>query len=192
MLTPPQIGQNLLGHREFTSLFSSIGPTDNAILIAADGLFSFKGTRWRRSGSFDRIELIQGSRTIKFSKNGYRNVERISAAGAPEFRETGIFVIPASTGFDPVKPWRLSVLASKETSGGAALRAAFPVHYKVPETLVSGQSLETKSTVDEPVLWQENWRAKKFKIMIVVLMLMILGTILSLPSFGPPAMVAAE
>lgn len=178
LLTPPQIGQNLLGHREFTSLFSSIGPTDNAILIAANGLFSFKGTKWRRSGSFDRIELIQGGRTIKFSKNGYRNVERISAPGAPEFRETGVFVIPASTGFDPVQPWRLSILASEETAGGAELRAAFPVHYKVPEALVSGQSTEAEATTDEPVLWQENWRAKKFEIAIVVLMLMILGTIL--------------
>jgi NosR/NirI family nitrite reductase transcriptional regulator len=178
LLTPPQIGQNLLGHREFTSLFSSIGPLDNAILVAASGLYSFKGTRWRRSGTFERIELIQGARTIKFSKDGYRNVEQISAAGAPEFRETGVFVIPASTGFDPARPWRLSVLVSEETAGGAELKAAFPVHYKLPDALVTGQSMETQFTAGAPILWQENWRAQKFKIAVVVVMLTILWAIL--------------
>ncbi|MGI9481574.1 MAG: 4Fe-4S binding protein [Hyphomicrobiales bacterium] len=178
LLTPPVIGQNLLGQREFTSLFSAIGPDDNAILVAANGLYSIKGTSWRRSGVFERMELVQGPRTIQLTKSGYRNIEQLAAQGAPEFRELGVFIIPAGTAFNPAEPWRLSVLASEKNADGVTLKAAFPVRYKVPDALVLGAAQTDALAQDEPVLWQENWRSQKFKIAIVGIMLLVLGVIL--------------
>ena len=102
LITPPRVGQNPLGKLEFNRLIAGIGLDDQAILITARGLYSLKGTRLVRSGVFDRVQLVQGERTIRLTKQGYRNLERLRAPDAPELREIGVFVIPADTVFDPL------------------------------------------------------------------------------------------
>jgi transcriptional regulator of nitric oxide reductase len=50
LLTPPTIGQNLIGRRAFEQLQGRLGADEHAVLIAATGLYSFKGTSWRQTG----------------------------------------------------------------------------------------------------------------------------------------------
>ncbi|MFO1120433.1 MAG: hypothetical protein U1E38_10210 [Rhodospirillales bacterium] len=72
LITPPRIGQNLLGKRAFDRLAARLGADEEAILVAANGLYSFKGTGYVRSGRFDRVQLVQGSKTFALTTAGYR------------------------------------------------------------------------------------------------------------------------
>jgi len=179
LLTPPAIGQNLLGKRQYNALIAGMAVDDNAIMIAANGLYSFKGTNWRKSDVFDRVEIVQDARTIRLTKAGYQNVEALASADAPEFREAGIFVVPAASGFDPSRPWRLSLLVSREVEGGSALSATFSLAYRLPERfLVTPQAAGDTVPTETPPLWQKNWRDRIPAISAVLAILLSLYVIL--------------
>ncbi len=176
LLTPAQIGQNLLGKQLFSALVSQSNTGDHSILVAANGLYSFKGTRWRKSGVFERIELHQDNRSIRLTRDGYQNVQRLAVAGAPTFRETAVFTIPEATGFDPTRQWRLSLLVSDETDGGARLTTAFPLYYTLPDRFTVAKGRPTVAV--DMTLWQRNWIARIPAIATVCVMLLILAAIL--------------
>ncbi len=180
LLTPPMIGQNLLGQKSFESLIGEMNADDHAILIAGSGLYSFKGTAWRRSGNFDRVEIIQGSNTIRLGKDNYRFAERLSADGAPQFREIAIFKIAAGSGFDPLRPWRVNLLVSRNVEGGGKRITTFPLDYRIAEAFVvdPAGSGETRNGETEPVVWEEIWRARTVEIAVLGAMLLVLACIL--------------
>ena len=100
LATPPPIGESLLGQRIYEIELAKIGPEDDLVLIGATGLYSFKGAEWRRSDSFNRIEIVQGGRTIHLKPDDHTLVEALRAAGAPELREIALFRIARTSGFD--------------------------------------------------------------------------------------------
>jgi len=184
LATPPAIGESLVGQREYESMLGSIAPNDNLLLIAANGLYSFKGTEWRRSGVFDRIEIIQGSRTIRLQEKDHRRIDRIRAPGAPEFREIGLFRIPHDTGFDPTLPFRLDLSLAPSQAGGAP--AVVSLDYRIPDAyLIKPATAPPAEAKEETVtpgatapLWHEIWIARRYEIVILGLMLAGLGAIL--------------
>ena len=62
----PAIGKRILGDAGFATLQQSLKPGQQAILIAANGAYSFKGSGYVRGGIFDRIEVLQGDYSIHF------------------------------------------------------------------------------------------------------------------------------
>lgn len=181
LLTPPMIGQNLLGQQNFERLTGEMAADENAILVAANGLYSFKGTAWRRTDVFDRIQLVQGSKTIRLRKEGHQRLDKLAALGAPDFREIGIFRLPNETGFDPASPWRLELLVTRDGGGGAVRATSFGLENFVPETLLlkpatSGQDPATRP--QEVELWQQIWQDRKIEIAILACMLTLLAAIL--------------
>jgi transcriptional regulator of nitric oxide reductase len=185
LATPPTVGQNLLGRRIFEQLMANIGPQDNLILIAANGLYSVKGTAWRRKGVFDRIQIVQGSRTITLRREDHRNVEELKAAGAPLFRETGVFRIAASTGFDPTRPWRLELLVTPLEDNQSPAR--FALDYEVPKDfLAAALPVEAAARPEgpPPELWRSIWRERLPELAGLVVMLFFLTVIL----FGEDAL----
>jgi len=177
LLNPPSIGQNLLGQRDYNALMSRLSAGDTALFIAASGLYSFKGTAWRKTGRFERIEIIQGNHTITLDRSGYSNVGEVAAADAPSLREAGRFIIPAATSFDPTKPFRLSLLATSDLDG-AGLAASFFVDYALPDAFLTGPAVETQAARQPLALWQENWRNRVPAIVFVSLLLAILAAVL--------------
>jgi transcriptional regulator of nitric oxide reductase/ferredoxin len=178
LITPPRVGQNLLGQRDYNSLLGGLGLKDQAIVVAANGLYSFKGTDWVRSGRFDRIELVQGNRTIQLVKSNHRTVETLKVSGAPEFREIGVFVVTADTGFDGLAPWRLGLLVTRETAGGNAVHAGFDLSYSLPARYRIGGEAEARTAVADPPLWQRLWRQKIGATLALTAMLAVLTAIL--------------
>jgi transcriptional regulator of nitric oxide reductase len=176
LISPPEIGQNLLGRRSFEKLVGSMGANEHAVLIAANGLYSFKGTAWRQEGRFDRIRLVQGPNAIAFAAAAHENVEQLRAEGAPELREAGVFRIPQDSAFDPAAPWRLELIVDE--AGKAP--AVFPVDYQLPARFLAApapaageQSVETI-----PELWREIWRKRSPEIVALGIMLAVLTGIL--------------
>ncbi len=179
LINPPRIGQNLLGPREFTRLAAGMGAQDTAILVAANGLYSFKGTAYVRSGIFDRLQLVQGEKTIRLGSDRYRNIEALAAAGAPELREIGVFTIAADTGFDPLLPWRLELLVVRETAQGATVAADFPLEYTLPARYRLSDEAATADAppADDP-LWVNMWQRRLGAVAGLSVMLAVLTVIL--------------
>ncbi len=198
LATPPAIGESLLGQRTYEAELGKLGPDDDLLLIAASGLYSFKGTEWRRSGMFDRIEIVQGSKTIRLRADDHVRVDALVAPGTPELREIGLFRIPQASGFDATAPFRLDLTLQRDTPGTAPV-VSLP--YRIPDRYLvqsapaatpkptgatpsqatpgtEGSPSPAESAPIQPPLWQEIWWARRLEIAGLVLMLAGLGAIL--------------
>jgi transcriptional regulator of nitric oxide reductase/ferredoxin len=203
LLTPPRIGESLLGKLAYNRLLGSLSPDDQLILIAANGLASIKGTSFVRSGQFDRMQIVQGERTLALTTDGYSNVEKLKAAGAPSFREIGVFTLRQSEGFDPLKPWRLDVRLPKDAGQGnddheqepaiVSLTYELPDRYRVRPPDAGGHAADAEARAGpgapvaataaaEPAteipLWQEIWLHRAWRIGGVASMLLVLTGLL--------------
>lgn len=176
LLTPPRIGQNILGTIDYSKLASHLGGGDHAILLAGNGLYSFKGTAYRQSGVFDRVELIQGTQTIRLGAANYRNVKELAIEGAPAFREIGRFVIPSDSGFDASQPWQINLVATRQLEGGAVAVAEFALPYRLPERYLTAQSAQSEPGL--ALYWLENWQSRIPGIVVIFVMLTVLSLIL--------------
>ncbi|WP_424594080.1 4Fe-4S binding protein [Bradyrhizobium sp.] len=185
LATPPPIGESLLGQRIYESELARIGPEDDLVLIGATGLYSFKGTEWRRSDSFNRIEIIQGGRAIRLRPADHTPVEALRAAGAPELREIAVFRIARASGFDSTKPFRLDLdLGTPAAAAGPAvvsLDYRIPDRYLVAPVVAPATALPDKaaqSAAGQAPLWQDIWWARSYEIAMLGAMLAVLGGIL--------------
>lgn len=132
LVSQPAIGRSLLGDSEYASMQQMLGTDQQAILVAGDGIYSFKGSGYVRGGIFDRIELVQGAETIRFRDQLHRRVGAIAAEGAPALKEIGIFIIPEGSEFDPTAPWRLQLLVQRATGALTKVFESFDLPYAIP------------------------------------------------------------
>lgn len=191
--TPSAIGESLLGQRTYERELAKIGADDDLVLIAANGLYSFRGTEWRRSGSFDRIEIVQGNKTIRLRAGDHEHIDVLHAAGAPEFREIGLFRISRATGFDSTAPFRLDLTLTRDTTSPPLLApAVVSLEYRIPDSyliqppvsalegqreIAAGAPLAETPQIQAP-LWQDIWWQRRYEIAMLALMLGGLGAIL--------------
>src|SRR5690606_23461585 len=104
LVSQPAIGRSLLGDAEYESLAGSLEEGQQAILVAGDGLYSFKGSGYVRGGIFDRVEVHQGTETIRFRDYQHRRIGDLMAEDAPHLQEIAVFTVPAGSEFDPAQP----------------------------------------------------------------------------------------
>lgn len=140
LASQPAIGRSLLGESEYASMLKMLAPGQQAVLVAGDGVYSFKGSGYVRGGIFDRIELIQGAETIRFRDQLHRRVGAIAAAGAPTLKEIGIFVVPEGSEFDPAQTWRLQLLVQRATGALSKVFVSFDLPYSIPARYTSAVS----------------------------------------------------
>ena len=113
LVSAPVIGRSLLGEAEYENLRARLEPGQHAMLIAANGLYSFKGSGFVRGGIFDRIQLAQGEGSIRFRDRHYKHLGEVAADLAQPFAEVALFLVPADAGFDPTAPWTLQLLVQR-------------------------------------------------------------------------------
>lgn len=182
LLTPPSIGENLLGKLTYNRLTGSLGADDHIILIAANGLASVKGTGFVRSGRFERLQIVQGELTLPLTTDGYSNVEELKAAEAPSFREIGVFTLRHSAGFDPLKPWRLDIRLPDEGSEPptiVSLRYDLPARYRLREPgATSAPEPVAAEAAAEGQLWRQIWAERSWRILGLGIILAVLTGLL--------------
>jgi NosR/NirI family nitrite reductase transcriptional regulator len=177
LLTPAMIGQNLLGQRTYEQLTANIGPNDNLIMVAANGLYSLKGTAWRRSGVFERIQIAQGNKTIPLRRDDHQNVSDLKALSAPDLREVAVFRVATATGFDPARPWRLELLVMPSEEDKTA--EIFALDYEVPDRFVIPAADTAQANAAPPMeLWEQIWRERLPELITLAVMLFVLTLIL--------------
>jgi transcriptional regulator of nitric oxide reductase len=188
LASPPPIGENLLGRRVYESELARRGPDDELLLIAASGLYSFKGTQWRKSGLFDRIQIVQGRNTIQLRADDHLNIPRLAAEASPDFREIGLFRIAGNAGFDPTLPFRLDLFL--DGLGGTPPAVAASLDYVIPDrylkhtdtrppAMMAAESgaIYTSQPLPMP-LWQDIWRGRRIELGALAVMLTGLSGIL--------------
>lgn len=176
LATPARVGRNLIGERRYASLFGDLASEDQLFFIAGRGLYSFKGRGYRRSGVFDRLELVQGNKTFRFQTDDHQGFERLDIADGLDLREMALFTLPGERGFDPSRPWRLRVLVKGIETDGVTPFAAFELPYSLPPRYVA-TTTDDVAGGEEP-LWLRAWRARAPQIAVLMLGLVVLTAIL--------------
>ncbi len=182
LATPPTIGRNLLGDRQYDRLIAEMEPGEQAIIVAGRGLYSFKGSGYVRGGIFDRFQVLQGEVTTRFRDHDHQRIAAMAAAGAPVFDEIGLFRIPPGVGFDPAADWRLELLVNRPTGPIDKVFTAFDLTYLLPAHYLAEPAPQPAATPDTPPptddmasdqdqLWQGIWRARAVDIAILALAL---------------------
>ncbi|WP_397544594.1 4Fe-4S binding protein [Roseovarius salis] len=189
LVSVPAVGEALLGEAENANLQSWLEEGDHAIMVAGRGLYSFKGSGYVRGGIFDRIVLIQGDLSVRFRDKMHRRLGDVAAGGAPEFSETDLFRIPAETGFDPTKPFRLQLLVQRDVAAIERVFTTFELGYRLPETYLRPASAagaagprakeatalaEQEESAAQAALWKRIWKDKTVEIAGLAAMLTVL------------------
>jgi NosR/NirI family transcriptional regulator, nitrous oxide reductase regulator len=175
LMTPAAIGANVLGVRGFEDLRSRIPRGAHVIFMASNGPYDFHGTShfWKADGyRFNRIRIVQGDRIIAFVHDDYQRLLTGAAEGLQSHRDAGLFTIPASAGFDPVKPWRLEFLVN---AVGQLPALVIPIEYKLPASLVL---MPPAPPVDaRAAAWIDAWHDAKANVAILAALLIALTAI---------------
>lgn len=203
VVSVPSIGRSLLGDTAWDQLRSQLEPGQQAILVGAEGIYSFKGSGYVRGGIFDRIEIIQGEDSIRFHDRDQQRIQDLAAAGAPRLSEISLFEIPPGMTFDPAEPWRLQLLVQRIIGARDKAFLTFDLNYtlpgkyltvpQAPSTAQQSVSATTKGAsatatapqaqmtgeqelLAEPI-WQRLWRTKLPQIVVLLISLVILAGI---------------
>lgn len=193
-VSQPSIGRSLLGDSEYANLEKLLKDGEEAILVAGNGRWSFKGSGYVRGGIFDRIQVIQGENSVRFRDRQHKRLGRIAAGGAPEMNETDIFVIPAGTGFNPAEPWRLQMLVQRPVGAieklflnyelGYSLPARFVKTVPAPDTAATQAETGHEAAAIRDALWAKIWQAKRSQLVILALGLAVLTGIFFFQNFA--------
>ena len=175
----PAIGKRLLGDAGFAALQQSLKPGQQAILIAANGAYSFKGSGYVRGGLFDRFEILQGDNSLRFRDVTHTRLGDIHAVGAPTFRDVDLFRVPEGSKLDVTQPWRLQLLAQRAFGARDKAFLTFDLSYELPQAYLkpapatvaaAAPALTAAAAPDafEPPIWQTMWRAKTGQIVVLL------------------------
>ena len=181
--TIPTIGRSLLGEAAYGQMMQGLQPGQQAILVMGQGRYSFKGSGFVRGGIFDRIELVQGLESVRFHDRNHTRIVELAAAGAPPFKEIGLFVIPPDAHFDAAQPWQVKLLVQRAVGALQKAFLMFDLHYLPPEKYLKHEQpavvvadtpqASTKATpgsasedqsgssaASETPLWQRIWKTR--------------------------------
>jgi NosR/NirI family nitrous oxide reductase transcriptional regulator len=136
LVSVPTIGRSLLGDDVYARLKAQLKPGQQAIVVAGDGLYSFKGSGYVRGGIFDRIELLQDGASTRFRDRNHTRLGSLAADGAPDLREIALFTMPPDFTLDPTEPWQLQLLVQRATGARDKAFLTFDVGYHLPEAYV--------------------------------------------------------
>lgn len=203
LVSQPSIGKSLLGEAGWNNLQKRLQPGQQAIMVAGEGRYSWKGSGYVRGGIFDRIEMIQGDTSFRFTDAQHERVVALAAEGAPAFKEVSWFTIPEGVEFDAAEPWRLQLMIQRVLSVNdkafvtADLDYELPKGYyvddpKAPPVEISAPVEQVEAVASAPEstgiaedatagddgvsnqLWKQVWKAKQGQIIVVGIALTIL------------------
>lgn len=182
----PGIGRSLLGENEYKNLKKKLQPGEQAILIAGDGRFSFKGSGYVRGGIFDRFQIIQEDISVRFHDRYHKRLGRIAAEGAPKLKDIDLFRTPADLKFNPATPWVLQLLVGRDIGPTNKVFLTFDLNYSVPDTYLTFTEVKESSTDSSKAdgslqkaqpIWKKMWELKVTEIVLLVIPLVVLTLI---------------
>jgi NosR/NirI family nitrous oxide reductase transcriptional regulator len=208
LVSVPTIGKSLLGEAAYKRLRARLDHDDDddnheddsdkgnenadvrrqAIVVAGNGIYSFKGSGYVRGGIFDRIELLQDGDGTRFRDRDHERIGTLEAAGAPLFKEIGLFMVPEDFAFDPTAPWELQLLVQRATGAREKAFLAFELSYALPDRYITSELRSEKAAdakprpgettpvpaVEQELLWKQMWRRNPISIGITGFAIVVL------------------
>ena len=174
-LNQPDIGKSLLGENSWNNLRLQIKDDENAIfVIRTRGAESFKGSGFVRGGLYDRVQVRQGADAFTFRDLDAMNLYGITAAGAPSFSESAIFII-RSQSFSAAYPWKLSFLGNRvDRATGARSFTSFDKPYWLPAATLEGGR---PKVVEPDAPWVRIWKSRAVEIVLFSILLVAVGVV---------------
>lgn len=176
----PSIGRSLLGENEYRNLKKKLKPGEQAILLAGDGRFSFKGSGYVRGGIFDRFHIMQGDTSIRFHDRYHKRLRHLFAEDSPELKDVDLFRTPAELNFDAASPWKLELLVGREIGPTKKVFLTFDLDYSPPDKYLSFTEVEPQdTTISEKAnpIWKKMWELKIPEIIVLGFALAVLTAI---------------
>nr|AWJ66024.1 nitrous oxide reductase maturation protein [uncultured bacterium] len=195
LVSHPAIAKAILGDATAANVATWLEPGDHAVAIVGRGLYSFKGSGYVRGGIFDRIVLIQDDVSVRFRDRMHKRIVSLIPEDAPAFLEADLFKIPADTGFDPAKPFRIQLLVHREVGPIEKVFTTFDLGYQLPaKYLRSIAPPEVPAAVAEAVgqeelaaqqaLWRRIWNDKRPEIAVTAALLAVLTIVFFFQSWA--------
>lgn len=186
-LTVPTIGRNILGERQYQAIMAELNEGDHAMMVVANGDYSFKGSGYVRGGIFDRIQMRQFGEVISFRDLDFFRLSDVYAQGMPEFAEMGIFIARSQYAIDPGSPLSFELLVRRQTGPIDSIFTSFELGYQLPEEYIDRPPLTAseQAAIDEAnrPLWLSVWYQKSFQVSIISIALILLVAILFMQDF---------
>jgi NosR/NirI family nitrous oxide reductase transcriptional regulator len=201
----PAIGVSVLGEDGYRRLAERLKPGQQAIVVAGDGAYSFKGSGYVRGGIFDRIELLQEGSSARFRDRHHTRLGALEAQGAPDLREIALFVVPEDMTLDLNDPWQLRLFVQRNVGARDKAFLTFDVEYALPESYFlrpppapqapSPAPAQSQGQAPAPLgtgmpaidfgdaLWVQIWQSNMVSIAITALALLVLTVIFFFQSF---------
>ena len=195
----PAIGKSLLGEAGYERLSSRLKPGQQAILIAGQGRYSFKGSGYVRGGIFDRIEIEQDGSGARFRDKNHERIGSIQAPGAPSMPEISLFSVPEDLALDPTQPWTMDLMVQRPIGPrdkaflNFELTYALPSHLLVTEPVPVGEAAPapaqeaaqpqtgpaktgsgTVAFEDDDPLWKQMWRREAVSVAVTLVAILVL------------------
>ncbi len=186
-LTVPTIGRNILGDKQYQAIMEELNEGDHAMMVVANGDYSFKGSGYVRGGIFDRIQMRQFGEVISFRDLDFFRLSDVYAQGMPNFTEMGIFIARSQYAVDPGSPLSFELLVRRQTGPVDSIFTSFELGYQLPEEYIDRPALTAseQAAIDEAnrPLWLSVWYQKSFQISIISIALIVLVAILFMQDF---------
>ncbi|MDX1009998.1 regulatory protein NosR [Sinorhizobium medicae] len=188
----PVIGRSLLGDARYEQMRAKLKPGEEAIVVAGDGAYSFKGSGYVRGGIFDRIELLQDGQGLRFRDRYHTRLPTLAAPGAPRLREIALFEVPADFDFDVTAPWELQLLVQRSAGGRDKAVLPYNLSYVLPDAHVTVEaapapppvepSVAEQATPAEPILeaeplWVKMWDMNRVSVAVTMAAVLVLTLI---------------
>ncbi|MBV8090780.1 MAG: FMN-binding protein, partial [Alphaproteobacteria bacterium] len=125
LLTPAGIGVNILGKTWYDQYTAGRGIDDQILLLAANGAYSFLGDGWEHSDALERVEIIQGEKTIRLPVNRIKTLPFLHAEEPPELKEQALVFFPGRGEFDATRPFQANLLVTGAAVAGRPGFATF-------------------------------------------------------------------
>ncbi|MBL28875.1 MAG: 4Fe-4S binding protein [Rhodospirillaceae bacterium] len=146
--TPAGIGRNLFGAKWYTNHLAQLELGEHLLVIMGEGPYSWRGPSMQMTDIFQRIQIVQGDKTIRLTKNDQLRHTAIRTEGAPRLNEIGLFRLSSDSGFDVLAPWRFELLVDPQEFGNAAGDAepvSFSLPYRMPARYVLGEDADLEA-----------------------------------------------
>ena len=171
-LNVPTIGRNLLGEKLYNYVMGSLAPGDHAIMVLAHGPWDPIGDDYIFGAIPDRIAVLQDKFSIPARDMAIERGDQ-GMKGMPSGGWT-ILKIADEAGFDPAKPWTLSLKVTREE--GQILAQKFP--HEFTDTYALPADLFVVRKAEGAPSWTDSWVARKWTMIGIAAMLLVLVPVL--------------
>ncbi len=166
-LNTPTTGRNLLGREHYRQLMERLDEGEHAIMLMADGRYSFKGTGFVRGGIFDRIQINQRDTSIQFRDRDLVRAPDFVLEDMPTISEKDIFIVRQQNRFDPASPWELQLRVRRQYGALDSTFVNFTLDYEPVEAWFNIPDRRALNEESNQPLWVSVWQDRKVQIAVL-------------------------